>query len=319
MSGESDILMIEGTQLNQADEWAPMLIYRVNGETAVPFFQSLLLAPPRINGRFLTGLCAGYNPARREEWKIWADSLFSRGQWLSCIHRTVVKYKLSPIDIWIMLPYPRFGQENFGEIDRRKLSFFNMEDRMHALRWWIAYVSGGFEKYVYGAWETKDAVPKIRLRGFVWGREAVSASDQPLVQSVNEYITSLQLESVWLTNYGAAQLSAWRELGFDHASVFSNYTGKTEYGIHYLNNAVNYALAYKTGLQIICGKGLRFDDSHFSHYLDQKKYFERNGGCGPLVYRFPNHSLSLIYKNHPYRYDQIFQSLNRRLTQKGGS
>jgi hypothetical protein len=313
-----DILMIEGLYSpvqKRMIEWTyeeikPLLVYRTKDGADVPFFTNLLVAPLQHNDRFLCGLCTGYNPARKREWKEWANKLFTRGCFLSTVHKTSVKYNLPQIDVWITLPYPRAGQNDFGFIDNQPLSFLKQEDRKKAIIWWIHYIIGGFEKYVIGKWKVDTSAPRLRLRGFVWGRDSISDCDNELVSHCNDSIRRLQLESLWLTNYGTASLTEWKKLGFNHVSIFSNYTGKTVYGVSLLQNTIRFALINKTGVQMICGKGPRFDTKHFTEYLNQKIIYIKNSGPGPVIYRFPNHSLYQLYKKQSDLYHQVFQSLH---------
>lgn len=319
---EREILLLEGLFHNgKSVEWAyeelkPMLVSPLPQSAGTPLFGSLLAAPLQSsNGRYLTGLQAGFDPARKEDWREWADALFSRGRWLSTAQKIVTSHRLPTVEIWMTLPYPRRTDNYFGKVRGEKLTFTNEADRISALQWWIQYAADGFKKYVHDKWGAGLTTPALRLRGMVWGREGISEHDKNVVIQTNRLLRSIGLESMWLPNFGTAYLSEWRELGFDRVSLFSNYTGRTEYGIDMLKNASHFALSQRTGLQVVCGKGVRFDDTHYANYVAQTKAYVSAGGSGPIVYRFPNHSLYSLYRDNIDLYRQVAESVTNS---KGG-
>lgn len=282
------------------NELAPVLIYWTRNGRAYPFFTELIFSPGRSStGRFYCDLYAGYDPATREDWEEWTEQLYREDGMLHAA-ATVARQNLIPdVGIWIRLPYPLISDRPFDPMQGYSLA--TDSHRFIALSEWIGQVMS--------RWEQQRISPRLSLRGFVWGREAIPLHDVALVQSCNEMLRELRLESIWLANYRSLHVADWKSLGFSSVAVYPNYTGATEYDVSWLQHTALYTALNHIGIQMICGQGRLYSAAHFYEYGKFLKQYIRNGGSGSVVYRFPNWSLAEIYEDNRRLYRSIYRSL----------
>lgn len=315
MKQTAPILMLEGMYCpirQKRLEWTketlwPLLFHVGESGATSPFFSKFLLAPLQSSkGRYISGVASGYAPAQQADWDEWLETLLNPKGWVYALATIARKRQLSSIEIWIRLPYPwSWMTDGDGEQSKEAAQPSSSDhERQTRLEQWLTRLLEG--------WSQAAFLQVLTLRGFVWGREGIPAGDQALITSMNEWIHQRGFESFWLANYGAAYVLEAEQMGFDQVALSSPYTGHTTYTQEWLTNTRYFAQAYTMGLQIINGKGPRFDEAHRKHYLQAAREYQASGGGGCLVYRFPNHSLLSLFIEDRAVYHDIFQSLEER-------
>lgn len=106
--------------------------------------------------------------------------------------------------------------------------------------------------------------------------------------------------SAGVSEHVAAQLrvlgvTEWRKTGFDVTGLNTNYTGNTSYDYKWIQNAALFATVCHTGLQLIWGKGLIYNDKHQLDYWN----LGLPNKCGYmtesfLIHQFPNQRLDVL-------------------------
>jgi hypothetical protein len=331
------------TRLLRADA-DDYVLYKANDEPIDGLFNSFILSPNLMqSGRSLNPLYTGFTtPPKRSDWKEWLDELFAPGANLIALHEAVrgAQHLCKQADIWITLPYPEPSQRDFGEVrdsglfyskepDAKaraswwapkdgepvsegsnghasswwvpmegNLDFSNESDRLTAIDWWITRFMR--------RWREAGLEPFLRLRGFRWPRETV-LNEQDLIAGVAAKIHSLDLQFMWLANYGAAQATDWATLGFDVSVLHPNYYGNTSYGWDWIDNASLFARYYGCGMQIVYGKGLLYDQNHIYDYLN-RGLPEFNGYMKEsfLVMHFDGINIREIYDTDRKLYIQLY-------------
>lgn len=226
-------------------------------------------------------------PADITDWLMWADALFLQDLNLNALAQVAGTSKR---DVWVSIPYPHPFQKSFGFVGNRNLDFQLEDDRLAAVQWWL-------DQFL-NRWHAQTHLhDKLDFRGFVWQRGAVDAQDENLIVGVNLAIRKKGYLSMWLPNYGSCGVIKWQKWGFDITTAFPNYTGHTNYDSSWISNASTFAAAFHTGLQLVWGKGLLYNDRHPLDYWnkglpDNHGYME---DCY-LVYHFPNQRLDQLYQ-----------------------
>ncbi|MCI3926244.1 DUF4855 domain-containing protein [Paenibacillus sp. TRM 82003] len=280
------------------EELDPIVTYVHPSGARRPFFTELMLLPLQSGrGRFYCGLYAGYEHARKEDWLEWIDFLFAPGVGLDACARVAERHGMTELKIWLMLPYPPPGDYLYVSGDRNQ-SFDSRHHRLIALQSAV--------ETIVERWERSFRDAPIRLMGFVWGREGIPESDAELAFICNERISTFGLERMWLPNYRSNRVIEWRELGFSQVAIFPNYTGNSEYGKEWLQNTSKFAALNRMGIQIVNGKGTRFDRRHPKEYFKMANTYRRQGGEGPFVFTFPNRSLLELYRDDRRAYDDTY-------------
>ncbi len=249
-------------------------------------------------GRYLYPMYAGFGePADCTDWIEWINSLFAPAQNL---HALFLVATHSLLDVWISIPYPYLNQKNFGKVNKKSLNFENDDDRFSAVSWWI-------DKFIERWKKESDLSQRLNFRGFLWQRESVYDYDEKLVQLTNEYVKSKGYYRMWLPFYGSSGCLKIRELDFDVVALHSNYYGNTSYDRQWINHTSAFAQFYNTGIQIIFGKGVIYNDTHLLDYLalglpEHNNYMTQSF----LVYQFPNQTLKEIYENRYVDYIRLY-------------
>lgn len=247
---------------------------------------------------FIDPLYAGLgDPADLTDWLQWLQALFAPEANLHALARLAGDRKP---DVWITLPYPHPSQSHFGVIQGRMPNFQTDEDRVMAMLWWA--------DQLLARWKTDVALQKrLQLRGFVWPKEMLDEDDARIVPQVNTGIKARGLLSMWLPNYGAAHVIEWRELGFDVAVLYSNYTGHSSFERPWLTNAAMFAKTLHTGIQIVWGTGQMYNQTHPLDYFnlglpEAADYMQQ----AYQVFQFPNRTLDALYTDRFTDYIQLY-------------
>jgi len=288
------------------DELEPVLIYRGADGQIRPLFSEIVFAPGRTSrGRYLCDLYAAYDPAEAEDWQEWAHVLYQPAGMLQAAVEIARRYALPEIGIWIRLPYPLIYERasDVGETVRSELA----KERADRLVSWAREVQQLWEHT-----EHELIRERLKLRGFVWGRESIPSHDVRVATAVNEQLSERGLETLWLANYRSLHILEWRKtLQFSQVALYPNYTGNTEYDRSWLHYTAQYAAIHHIGIQMIVGRGRLYGHQHVQDYMEFLEQYNGKGGSGPIVYRFPNQSIVDVYQQRRDLYDLIYRSCSR--------
>lgn len=239
-------------------------------------------------------------PSTKKDWSIWIEQLFRKDTNLSALHETVRAHQRANVDVWVSIPYPHPFQTSFGKVRGRTLNFQTEADRFEAVRWWILQFLKRWDK-------EKKHLNKLNFKGFLWQREAIDPHDEPLVKETNRLLKTKQVLSMWLPNFGSYGVINWRKMGFDLAAVNANFYGNTSYDYQWVRHAATFAQTFHTGMQILYGKGLIYNETHLLDYLNlglpsQLNYMHQS----VLIYQFPNQTLNDIFKENVQYYKHLY-------------
>jgi len=245
-------------------------------------------------GRYMHPVhCAFGSNATREDWLKWLDSLFASGKNFKALYALAGRSRL---DVWVSLPYPPIGQEDFGSIWGTPVKFDTTNSRYAAVIWWI-------EKFLV-KWRSAPYLSrKLAFRGFLWQRESINDYDEDLVKLTNQYIRLRGLRSMWLPFMGSYGTIKLGELGFDVVALHSNYYGNTMYDQQWIASTAGAARNSNAGMQVIYGKGPIYNRNghlldHLNYGLPELQDYMRKS---LIVYQFPNRTMKGISRRHPFK------------------
>ncbi len=291
----------------------PYAKYIVNGQAIDNLFGGFIFNGICMRANhYICPLFVGFgSPSDLHDWQLWIDSLFSPDGNLHALNSVLGNEKR---DVWISIPYPHPFQSCFGHAEGRNLDFNVEDDRFTAVKWWL-------DRFLH-RWSMESKLhSKLDLRGFLWQREAIDELDEALVKRVNAEIHSRKLLSMWLPNYGSYGVLEWKKLGFHVVALNSNYYGNTNYDHNWIKNTTMFAKYYQTGMQIVWGKGLIYNNTHLLDYLN----FGLAEKCGYmteslLVYQFPNQRLGTLQQTNIVDYIRLYtfvKGLYKRIDYRG--
>lgn len=307
------VLPCDGQRPWNAKRLKPALDFTLaDGTSFDRMFRSFIFMCVEIDGKSMHPLANPFGAvANLETWEKWIDELFTSAANFDALARAAS----DSVDVWVSLPYPRRGQSFVGDLNGTTLNFSEDRDRLLALTWWM-------NKFLERWNQSTKFHDKLNLRGFVWLREVIlPEEDRGLVTSVNEEIHARNLLSFWLPNYGSHVFWEWRQMGFDVAAVNPNYYGAGPYGIDWVKWTAMGARLYETGLQIPCGRGLLYGDTHLIDYfnLGLAQYSDYMAST-VIVYRFTNYSIRAMYRKDFESYRRLYtfvRGIYRKTRYKG--
>lgn len=228
-------------------KWSPqetetVLAYKTSNSTEAFFPGILLLAIRSGSGG---SLIPGFGtPGNLQDWLAWLDDIFLPGSNLDAICQTVRRYNLSPVDIWISLPYPDTGQKNFGQVLGKMLNFSYNADRVDALKWWVGQFLVRWERL------DNDKKGSVNLKGFYWARESMTIKDRFMLPGLINHIKSLGFKTFWIPYYAVTPFLNIQNPGFDIIVIQPSYLQNPVKGWQRLKAAYKRALKYDAGIEI---------------------------------------------------------------------
>lgn len=237
------------------NEAEPLVVYRGDGQTN-SFFPSFLLLAIRskIGGALIPGFG---QPGNKEDWQAWLDDLFLPEHNLEALARMVENYKLPPVDIWIALPYPDPAQRKFGFLADRCLNFTGKNDRVLALKWWINRFLSEWHSRI-----RKQGIDRyLSLKGFYWGREAMTLKDRLLLPRLIGHVHSLGYRTIWIPYYAVTPFLSVTNPGFDVTVIQPSYMQNPSEGWQRLKAAAQRAKRHRAGIEIELDTAALYDNS----------------------------------------------------------
>lgn len=157
--------------------------------------------------------------ARKAEWLWLIDRHFEKDKAFHALNEVIGEAKESLGDPhfkhkFIMgLPSPIRNQNDWGEIDGRKLDFSKTTERVEATKWFVEAFLKRLES---------EKFDHIELAGFYWVDEDVTDGKEILIP-IGDYIRSKGLKYYWIPYWNAPGNFAWQEYKFDFAWLQPNH------------------------------------------------------------------------------------------------
>ena len=140
----------------------------------------------------------------------------------------------------LTLPEPIFGQQNWGELHGRQLSFTNDDDRFLACKWYI--------DTALAYWKRSD-LDQLDLAGFYWVAEQ-SSEGQELIPRIAAYINAKGLKFYWIPYWKAEGHGDWQKVGFDAAYQQPNHFFEEHIPDSRLDEACDFAKVHGMGMEM---------------------------------------------------------------------
>jgi hypothetical protein len=259
----------------------------------------LLIEFAAPDGTWLHAARKGARQATIADWQWLIDAWFRDTTGLAGLDQAVGRATqalgppASPRQIIISLPAPLSAQTNFGTPPgaERSLDFSDEADRLAACRWYM--------DTVLQRWRATEH-EHLRLAGFYWLAESISAEDRDLVKGVAGQVHELGLRFFWIPYFGAGGAPDWRELGFDAMMLQPNHFFQPKLSERRLTAAARRAQSWGSGIEIEFDARAMTDDvfrERLFAYLDAGVeygwmddallgYYEGGGAIGEF-YRHP--------------------------------
>ena len=232
--------------------------------------------------------------ARRQEWEWLLDRRFEEGKAISALNQCIKEQKevLGTPDfkhnLISGLPSPILNQNDWGEINGKKLDFSNTDDRIEAGKW---YVDRFLERL------TAQNYKHLEFKGFYWVDEDVRGGAD-ILEPLGDYIRSKGLRFYWIPYWNAPGFRDWKKYKFDFAWIQPNHFFNETVGNDRLDMACDLAYDKNMGLEMEFDAraladnqaGFRYRLEAYINAFEKNKVFEKasiayyEGGNG--VYRF---------------------------------
>jgi len=182
----------------------------------------------------------------KKEWAWLLDRNFEKQKAVPALNevlKDLSKQGIRPVQrrkVVLTLPEPIFGQQNWGELDGRKLSFTNEDDRFDACKWYIDTAL---------AYWKKSQLDQLDLAGFYWVAEQ-SSDGQHLIPRIAAYIKQKGLKFYWIPYWKAEGHGDWQKVGFDAAYQQPNHFFEENIPDSRLDEACDFAKAHGMGMEM---------------------------------------------------------------------
>lgn len=200
--------------------------------------------------------------ARKTEWLWLIDRHFEKDKAFHALNEVIEESKKSlgtphfKHKFIMGLPSPIRNQDDWGEIDGRKLDFSKTSDRVEATKWFVETFLKRLES---------EKFDNIELAGFYWVDEDVTDGREILIP-IGDYIRSKGLKYYWIPYWNAPGNFDWKEYKFDFAWLQPN---------HFFNNKVDDSRiddACAKALEFNMGMEMEFDDRALYRANENKRF-----------------------------------------------
>jgi hypothetical protein len=185
-------------------------------------------------------------PSNGGDWVTYLDSVFAPSGPVTRLDSAVgavtaaVGGVARPFALTVMIPYPDPRLDTL-RFEGQLFDFRVAKDRAAAVDGYTTEATKRIRSM---------RVSNIRLTGFYWVNEGVTAVDTAVVARVSASLHRRNLEFVWIPAWGAAGAERWQALGFDQASQQPNYFFHSDVPVTRLDSAVARARAAGMGLEL---------------------------------------------------------------------
>ena len=204
------------------------------GNVIDTMFDAVAFVP--CHTEYPSGGTLGKDGGIMSDWELYYDVTFTEGQDLYALDNVVgeVYGKLGIKDkfkVFLTLPYPAAMDKPFGDIDGDGMEegCKTAQQRTDIEKWYILKCIKGFNDAKF---------QNLELEGFYWFREEVNyaaAGDEDVfLKSMNEYVHSKKLKTIYDPFYLSVGFDHWEELGFDSAVMQPNYAHREYFDVEML-------------------------------------------------------------------------------------
>lgn len=167
-------------------------------------------------------------------------------------------------NVVISVPLPQRSIRRFGPLPGQNtvLDFSNEADRQRALQWYVDAVLDRYAKADYS---------RLRLAGFYWTSETISAGDRALVRWLAKYVHKKGAKFYWIPYFNAAGVERWKDWGFDAMMLQPNHFFHENSSPSRLADTARRAQAAGAGVEMeFDSRAIRSGvfQRHFYDYLD---------------------------------------------------
>ena len=156
------------------------------------------------------------------------------------------------VNVFLPLFRPLETVTNFGTYNGNTVNCSSEAGRLEALKWFI-------DEHIR-VFNLKN-FKNLNLVGFYWFDEYASAENYNLIRQMNDYVHSKNYITVWSPFYRAGGYSDWKLLGFDIATMQSNYFPADPSG---LNAGGVDRLTSNAQLTELRGMGMEMEASYYN-------------------------------------------------------
>ncbi|MCI1779888.1 MAG: DUF4855 domain-containing protein [Bacteroidales bacterium] len=316
----NDLVLIYQGGTNRLDwteeQFAPYVLHTFADGHKDWFFDGFLFLE-FANGQGVS-YATGYAPksAVKTDWEWLLDRIFEKGKSLSALDRCIdsIKNQIGTPGfkhkIVLGLPMPRGGQEDWGELNGKKLSFSLRQDQLEAEYWYIDQLLKRFNSAKYN---------NLELYGFYWVEEDNIAS-KGITVPISSYIHSKNKLFCWIPYWKARGFEKWKELGFDIAYQQPNYYFDKKISIERLKQACDTASKYNMGMEMEFDKRSLHDttDSYYSRFKDYINSFDETGvfASSSIAYYCGGDGILKMYESNNTKDREIMDDLARHVTER---
>ncbi|MCL6636774.1 MAG: DUF4855 domain-containing protein [Alicyclobacillus sp.] len=250
--GIQNMLLVFTGDFGDSGRWTdsdflPMVAYQQqDGRLQSHLFDTILFGP--------------YNTLAdtQQAWQAYLNDLFAPGQQLAALDAAVgeANQALGTPDykekVVLTLPYPQYGDGQWGTVGAQPLSFNGdsqdpqaLGPRKQALQWYL--------QTALSDWAAAHFA-HLTLVGLYWQSEQVyygSPGEVALIHAASSLAHENQLPLFWIPFYDAAGIADWQNLGFDAVWMQPNFVEQGDGAdVRRIRDAEQVAQTYGLGLQI---------------------------------------------------------------------
>lgn len=252
--------------------------------------------------------------ARKEEWTKLLNDYLTPGKVICALNDCVEEArkknpkKFTKRKVVIGLPEPIPNQQDWGEVNGKKLDFSKVEDRLEACYWFVDTAIEMFKK---------AKLKNLELTGFYWIAEEATNS-RTLAHNVGDYVRSKKKNFNWIPYFKSDGYQEWKTLGFDIAYLQPNYFFDNKIPYQRLDDACK--LAAQNGM---CME-MEFDDRALkkggfaSRLTDYMNAFEQHGVFNnlPIAYYQGGMAFYNLFHSKEPEDNQLYMKLAKRIAER---
>lgn len=205
-----------GSDLSER-QLGPSVGYLVDGKYKDTMFDSFIFLPSPAH------VHDGIMFADQSGWQNWIDNkTFLKGKNVNALEAVTadVKKAIGKSDykagvfLTLINPVPQSCRK-FDKLNGKPVDFTKEDDRFDALKWMVDTYIATFNAQNY---------KNVKLNGFYWFDETIDVTrDKSLLKRITDYVRSKGYNTIFSAYYRASGYDAWKDCGFDLASMQSNY------------------------------------------------------------------------------------------------
>lgn len=274
----------------------------VNYDFGIPFIEDVI-------GRELAG---------KSEWELLINKIFEDGKSPNALETVltnlakdghVVPWKRQ---VMIGIPNPAWGG-SWGELDGKTLNFWDNDDRLAAVKWYIDRVEE--------EWKRRD-YKYIELAGFYWTNESliVGYADDVIVKKVQEETESRGYDFSWVPYNGAGGVAEWNEYGFTVAYQQPNYFFDDVIVPEKMAKAIDTAKKYNMAMEMEFDDRIGDSEEYRKRFYTYVEEFEKAGIFEErqVAYYQGTQAILLAAKSKDKELQDIYKTLGDILVKRSG-